>query len=464
MKRIIPIAALIIVAACCCAALAAVHARAVDARTKQSKETWLRPSEESVQIAEKARNMVSLTSIGPVEIQAAVRTLLPNGKTKTGTYMLDWAAPDRFCERIHFDGSDAVTVASSGTLYRMRDPKSAPLITLRIEEMMNPGELVALFVRDEAQEASALSSSKNSSGSNPSDESSPTNDKNTLVLTGSGEGTLWIDRRQGWPSEMFLHRTANGEAIKFDRYKELGSGFIAFQRRYLVSDRPVMEADVVDASPISSFPAGTFDPPPNAEKLDWCSDEIPAELQPLKAPLPVTVQDFESPEILDAFVNADGTLSRMLIVGTGGQEADTAIQKLATLIRFTPATCGGKPVASETPFVVSAADIAIAGLGSGKDIPIAGKNGYGLPQCEHCPDPEYSDEAFQAKIQGTVVLQIVIGVDGRAHEIALVKGLEHDLDQQAIKAALLWRFKPATGPDGKPAAVQMPVQITFHLY
>lgn len=119
---------------------------------------------------------------------------------------------------------------------------------------------------------------------------------------------------------------------------------------------------------------------------------------------------------------------------------------------------------SEAPFVVSAADIAIADLDEGKDIPTAGRDGYGLPQCERCAEPEYSDEGFQAKVRGWIELQIVIGVDGRAHRIALIKGLGHGLDEQAIKAALGWRFKPANGPDGKPAAVQMRVQMTFHLY
>lgn len=96
---------------------------------------------------------------------------------------------------------------------------------------------------------------------------------------------------------------------------------------------------------------------------------------------------------------------------------------------------------------------------------MAGKNGYTTPQCIHCPDPEYSEEALRAKIQGEVALDVVIGTDGRAHNIRVTKSLGHGLDEEAIHEARdVWRFKPALGPDGKPAAVRILVEIHFHVY
>lgn len=103
------------------------------------------------------------------------------------------------------------------------------------------------------------------------------------------------------------------------------------------------------------------------------------------------------------------------------------------------------------------------GIGGGT--PNAGENGYGTPLCLYCPTPKYSDTAFKLKIQGVVVLDVVIGTDGRAHNIHVSKGLGYGLDEEAITAVRdIYRFKPSTGPDGQPAAVHMLFEIEFHLY
>jgi len=111
------------------------------------------------------------------------------------------------------------------------------------------------------------------------------------------------------------------------------------------------------------------------------------------------------------------------------------------------------------------------GLGSGSEYgvgggpPQAGQNGYGEPVCLYCPIPQYSDTGFKLKIQGMVLLSVVIGVDGRAHSIRVVKGLGYGLDQEAVKSVRdVYRFKPALGPTGQPAPVRMLIEVDFHLY
>jgi len=92
-----------------------------------------------------------------------------------------------------------------------------------------------------------------------------------------------------------------------------------------------------------------------------------------------------------------------------------------------------------------------------------GTGGVGYPSCAYCPDPKYSEEARKAKYQGTVVLQAVITPDGRATEIQVVKGPGLGLEEKAVEAVKQWRFKPALGPNGKPVAVVVPLEITFRL-
>ena len=72
----------------------------------------------------------------------------------------------------------------------------------------------------------------------------------------------------------------------------------------------------------------------------------------------------------------------------------------------------------------------------------------------YAPDPEYSKEAWKAKIDGIVVLTVVVGTDGRAHDISVVKPLGYGLDEEAVKAVKKWRFRP-----GKSSGKLVPVQI-----
>ncbi len=104
------------------------------------------------------------------------------------------------------------------------------------------------------------------------------------------------------------------------------------------------------------------------------------------------------------------------------------------------------------------------GGGTGGGIYNAGTGGYGNPACVYCPQAQYSDEAVKAKYQGTVLLVAVITADGKATDIHVVKGLGLGLDEKAIEAVRTWRFRPAAGPDGRPAPVRQTIEVTFHLY
>lgn len=103
------------------------------------------------------------------------------------------------------------------------------------------------------------------------------------------------------------------------------------------------------------------------------------------------------------------------------------------------------------------------GGGTGGGIFHPGTGGVGYPSCAYCPDPKYSEEARKAKYQGTVVLQAVITPDGRAIDIEVVKGPGLGLEEKAVEAVKTWRFKPAVGPNGKPVAVIVPIEVTFRL-
>lgn len=93
----------------------------------------------------------------------------------------------------------------------------------------------------------------------------------------------------------------------------------------------------------------------------------------------------------------------------------------------------------------------------------AGYGGYGYPECVYCPNAQYSDEAVKAKHQGVVLVDALITPDGRATDVHVIKSLGLGLDENAVAAVKTWRFRPATGPNGKPAAVEQTIEVEFRL-
>jgi TonB family protein len=89
-------------------------------------------------------------------------------------------------------------------------------------------------------------------------------------------------------------------------------------------------------------------------------------------------------------------------------------------------------------------------------------NGVSAPVLLYKKEPEYSEEARAAKYQGTVLLSVVIGTDGKATNIQLKNSLGFGLDEKAAEAVSQWRFNPGTR-DGAPVAVEATIEVNFRL-
>ncbi len=90
-------------------------------------------------------------------------------------------------------------------------------------------------------------------------------------------------------------------------------------------------------------------------------------------------------------------------------------------------------------------------------------NGVSAPRAVYDPDPEYSEEARQAKFQGNVVLSVIVDPTGRVRDIRVVRSVGLGLDEKATDAVEKWRFTPGMR-DGHAVAVQVNVEVNFRLY
>jgi periplasmic protein TonB len=114
------------------------------------------------------------------------------------------------------------------------------------------------------------------------------------------------------------------------------------------------------------------------------------------------------------------------------------------------------------------------GIGTGPGVGQGSGGGYGggvfkvgggiqAPQPIYQPEPEFTEEARVAKHQGTVLLWLIVGADGRPRDIKVVRALGMGLDQKAVEAARQWKFQPAM-KEGKPVAVQVNIEVAFTLH
>jgi TonB family protein len=123
-------------------------------------------------------------------------------------------------------------------------------------------------------------------------------------------------------------------------------------------------------------------------------------------------------------------------------------------------------------FLANSGDVSIRNIGVAELPPptvLAGGiyrpgNGVTLPVPLAQPRPNYTSDAMRAKVQGTVLLECVVEPDGTVSQIEVVRSLDSrfGLDEEAVKAARQWRFKPGIR-DGEPVPVLVTIELTFSL-
>ncbi len=90
--------------------------------------------------------------------------------------------------------------------------------------------------------------------------------------------------------------------------------------------------------------------------------------------------------------------------------------------------------------------------------------GVTLPSVVKSVKANYTKEAIQARIEGTVTMSAIVQSDGKIGEVKVTQSLDtqYGLDEAAVNAIKQWEFTPGT-KDGTPVAVRVDVEMSFHL-
>ena len=105
------------------------------------------------------------------------------------------------------------------------------------------------------------------------------------------------------------------------------------------------------------------------------------------------------------------------------------------------------------------------GPGAGQDVSYNGvySNGVTLPTCVYCPEPQYTDQAREAKLEGRVRLSVMVGADGRALQVRIVQRAGLGLDERAVESVRAWKFVPAHDAARRARPSWVTIEVVFRL-
>jgi periplasmic protein TonB len=190
------------------------------------------------------------------------------------------------------------------------------------------------------------------------------------------------------------------------------------------------------------------DPPKPAELKGQEKISVPVKPEPVPTPKPAEPPPLVEPQLtLPALEMAAANLNDLGAPGPPSTSSDSRGSGTGTGVG--PGTGSGLGPGSG------------GGTGGG---PMRPGNGVTLPVVLFEKKPQYTAEAMRAKVQGTVLLECVVLPDGTVGPVEVVRSLDSSfgLDQEAVKAAKQWRFKPGMR-QGEPVAVLVTIELTFTL-
>ena len=203
-------------------------------------------------------------------------------------------------------------------------------------------------------------------------------------------------------------------------------------------------------------------------------DLVPGVLQPMfvdraLVELPASAADAAMPRrcFVRVVIGADGALQSAEVALSAGAGIDNALLEAIRHSRFSAGLVKGNPVpvrifvtartladGRTVPRILEHTPEAVQlGVDHNFDVP---------PKALHWEEARFSDEARRNRIEGTVLISVLVGKDGLPSDLKVVRGLGYGLDENALAAVARYRFQPAT-KDGVPVATRIPVEISFRL-
>ena len=145
-----------------------------------------------------------------------------------------------------------------------------------------------------------------------------------------------------------------------------------------------------------------------------------------------------------------------------GNSLTSAAVKAVEAWRFHPAEGNGRKLEAQGSVEFSCRPLAAGEKPAARDPEYRVGRGVSPPVLLTKIEPEYSEQARRAKLQGLTTLYVQITPEGKPAQIHIIDGLGMGLDQKAMEAVKHWRFRPGM-KGGKPVTVEATIRVNFRL-
>ena len=202
-------------------------------------------------------------------------------------------------------------------------------------------------------------------------------------------------------------------------------------------------------------------PDPQEERLYPVFGDVKAAIlmrgEPAK--IPADAADMPRVTALVVVVGSDGMPTSAKVANQTASPLDDAAIEAVMQSGFLAGSYKGKPVATQlmvwVPFLKDQPAIPVAG--SVKTV----KN-LTFPIPTSTPAAEYSEEARRKGLNATVLVEMLVTERGKPLQVHVIRPAGSGLDEQAVKAAENYGFKPAT-LDGVPVPWLLMLEVNFRI-
>ena len=81
----------------------------------------------------------------------------------------------------------------------------------------------------------------------------------------------------------------------------------------------------------------------------------------------------------------------------------------------------------------------------------------------YSPDVEYTAEARAAKFEGSCIVRLTVGIDGKPSDVVVTKEVGMGMDERAVETVSKWKFEPARR-HGRPVPTRVNLTLHFKLF
>ncbi len=166
--------------------------------------------------------------------------------------------------------------------------------------------------------------------------------------------------------------------------------------------------------------------------------------------------------VLQAVIAKDGTVKNLTLISGAPMLVVSAIEAVQQW-KYKPYILNGEPTEVETTITVNYSFSPDQGQPGVSSLTGGSESPKSIPVPLYVVQPEYTQQAREAKVSGVVLVNLVVDEQGRPQNVHILRGLGDGLDEKAVEAVKQYKFKPAM-VDGTPVPVTLNVEVNFKLF